>query len=317
MAEDLTPSVAIVVATYNGETYIAEQLESISQQSYKNFNVIIVDDASSDGTVAVIQSFMDKLPLKLIQNENNLGYIKNFEKALSLADADYVAPCDQDDIWTSDKLQVLVDNIDDATLVYSNSELVDAEGNSLNRTLSKKLKNNFISTRSALSFVFDNCVSAHAMLFKKELLDSIFPFPKTLYFDAWIAANAASSNGIKYIDQNLVLYRQHATNTLSITQKKPKAKMSKSEKKAKENATAINMIEELLDSPQLSKQERELIKALLNAQRQFTHAWFNLELFLLLVQHRHLFFQITTRSPLWLCFKKALGYKSYRLFPFL
>ena len=78
VAEDLTPSVSIVLATYNGETYIAEQLESISRQNYKNFNVIIVDDASSDGTAAVIQSFMDKLPLKLIRNETNLGYIKNF-----------------------------------------------------------------------------------------------------------------------------------------------------------------------------------------------------------------------------------------------
>ncbi len=317
VAEDLTPSVSIVLATYNGEKYIAEQLESISRQSYKNFNIIIVDDASSDGTAAVIQSFMDRLPIKLIQNETNLGYIKNFEKALSLADADYVAPCDQDDIWTSDKLQVLVDNIDDATLIYSNSELVDAEGNSLKRTLSEKLKNNFVSTDSALSFVFDNCVSAHAMLFKKELSDSIFPFPDTLYFDAWIAANAASLDGIKYIDKNLVLYRQHTTNTLSVTGKKPKAKMTKSEKKAKENATAINIISDLLDSPQLSKQERAVLDDLLQAYKQFIHSWFNLGLFLLLLQHRHLFFQITTRAPLWLCFKKAIGFKSYRLFPFL
>ena len=317
MAKDLTPSVSVVLATYNGEKYIAEQLESISQQSYQNFNVIIVDDASSDDTVAIVQSFMKRLPLKLIENEDNLGYIKNFEKALSLADADYIAPCDQDDVWTSDKLQTLVDNIDDATLIYSNSELVDAEGKSLKHTLSEKLKNNFVSTHSALSFVFDNCVSAHAMLFKKELLDSIFPFPDTLYFDAWIAANAASLNDVKYMDKNLVLYRQHTTNTLSITSKKPKVKMTKSEKKAKENATTINMIEDLLDAPRHSEQEREIFNNLLQAYRRFSRSWFNLELFLLLFQHRHLFFQITTRAPLWLCFKKAIGFKSYRLFPFL
>ena len=165
---------------------------------------------------------MNKLEIELVQNEENLGYIKNFEKALSLADCDYIAPCDQDDLWASDKLQVLVQNISGASLIYSNSELVDAQGKSLHRTLSQKLKNNFISTRSPLCFVYDNCVSAHSMLFTRELLTSIFPFPTTLYFDAWIAANAASINGVAFIDTNLVLYRQHTTNTLSITKKKKK-----------------------------------------------------------------------------------------------
>jgi hypothetical protein len=82
--------------------------------------------------------------------------------------------------------------------------LVDSDGNSLNKRISDRLKNNFTDTDTPINFIYGNSVSAHSMLFKKELLKYIFPFPNLMYFDAWIAAVASSFEGVKYIDIDLV-----------------------------------------------------------------------------------------------------------------
>jgi len=238
MAKYMRKKVSICLATFNGQKYLKQQLDSIQNQTYKNLHVVIQDDCSSDETMAILESYKDSLEMEVYQNHKNLGYIKNFESLIQKAKGDYITICDQDDIWEIDKIEILVKNIKDKTLIYSNSMLIDENSNSLHKTLSKKLKNRFIDSNTALNFLYDNCVSAHAVLFKKELLPYIKEFPKTIYFDSYIAATASSLNGIKYIDKNLVLYRQHSDNTLG---NKTKAKtnvkkriLSKVEKKDKE-----------------------------------------------------------------------------------
>ena len=206
--------VSICIATYNGEKYLKKQIDSILKQSYKNIEIIVQDDSSADATINILKSYQESLTLHI--NSTNLGYIKNFESLLSKAAGKYIAICDQDDIWNEKKLEILMNEIGTNSLIYSNSLLINSSGNSLEKTLSQKLKNNFIDSQSALNFLFDNSVSAHALLFKKELLCYIFPFPKQTYFDAWIAATAASHSSIKYIDDSLVYYRQHDSNTLGM-----------------------------------------------------------------------------------------------------
>lgn len=201
------------MCTYNGEKYINEQLNSLINQTYKIFEVIIQDDASTDDTIAILKKFEDKLPLKIYINNENIGFNKNFEQAILKANGDLIALCDQDDVWENNKLQILIEEIGDNTLIYSNSLLVDSQLNSLNKTLEDRLKINFISSNSAVNFLFNNCVSAHSMVFKKELLKYI-KIPDNFYFDEYIAAVAASLKGVKYIDKNLVLYRQHDSNAL-------------------------------------------------------------------------------------------------------
>lgn len=314
-------SISIIIATYNGAQYLREQLDSIAAQTYQPYEVIIQDDCSSDETVTVIQEYLPRLPIQLEINPANLGYIHNFEAALSKARGEFIAICDQDDIWESNKLELLLSNIGENSLIYSNSLLIDSDGRSLKKTLSEKLNNRFISTHSPIVFVYDNCVSAHALMFRRSLLPQLFPFPHSLYFDAWIAANAASEHGITYLDQTLVHYRQHSTNTLAKTAK-PKISLFKkialkAEKKSLEHRNSAQMISDLLHISTLSSTERDTLESLKKAHLSFETSWFNLTLFRLLNRHKKYLFAITRRNPWIVALKKAIGLKLYRFFPFL
>ena len=105
------PKVSIVLCSYNGEQYLSEQIESILDQSYKDFELIICDDQSSDNSFNIINDFAKKdARIKAHSNSNNLGYVKNFEKGISLAKGDYIALSDQDDVWALDKIEKLLEH---------------------------------------------------------------------------------------------------------------------------------------------------------------------------------------------------------------
>lgn len=314
-------NISVVIAAYNGEHYIAQQLDSLCQQSVQPYEVIIQDDASSDRTVELIRSFDDRLPIKLFVNRENTGYIENFESAIKKATGDYIALSDQDDVWDPLKLETLLHGIGGNTLAYSDSHLIDQDGNELGQTLSSKLKNRFISAHSPLPFIYDNCVSAHAMLFRHELTGHLFPFPRHLYFDAWIASSAAAQNGIIYIDKALVGYRQHTANTLS-RQKKERLPFfqkirQKTAKKTEEHQTRSAIIDDLLKSSLLDTADRDVLLKLKQGHDSFALHWFNFPFFLILLRCRKQLFAITQQNSLTLCLKKAIGLKLYKVLPFL
>ena len=90
----------ILMATYNGEKYLREQIDSILNQTFKDFNLIICDDCSKDSTWQILEEYQKKdSRIKIIKNEKNLGYNKNFEKLLSFVKSDYFMLSDQDDFW--------------------------------------------------------------------------------------------------------------------------------------------------------------------------------------------------------------------------
>lgn len=321
MPNNSSNSISVVIATYNGATYLAEQLSSIVSQTIQPYEVIIRDDCSNDDTVNIIESYRTKLHIRYYQNARNVGYTKNFELAVSSATGSYIALCDQDDIWEPHKLEQLLKRIEGYSLVFSNSALIDATGNLMGKTLSQKLRNRFIAVSSPLSFVYDNCVSAHAMLFQRSLISHLLPFPHHLFFDAWIAANAASVSGINYIGQSLVRYRQHSSNTLSKTKKTKTSLFNtivfKAAKKLEGHKNSAGMISDLLLIPTLSHKERSVLEQLKREHLSFEMRWFNFTLFLVLVKNRKLIFAITEKNPWSSAFKKAIGFKFYRLLPFL
>ena len=104
--------ISLVMATYNGEKYLYEQLDSIRCQTMPPDEVIICDDCSKDSTVNMIQKYIDKYQLKhwnVCENEKNKGYSKNFSDALKLAKGDIIFLADQDDIWMLDKIEKMTD----------------------------------------------------------------------------------------------------------------------------------------------------------------------------------------------------------------
>lgn len=321
MPNSHNPNISVVIATYNGAAYLRKQLDSIAAQTFPVHEVIIQDDCSDDETAAIIQSYSLKLPIKFFKNPKNLGYIRNFESALAKAEGEFIALCDQDDLWTPEKLELLMGKIGTKSLVYANSALIDSDGNPMGKTLSEKLRNRFIEAPSPLCFVYDNCISAHAILFRRSLLKHLFPFPEHLYFDAWIAACAASQEGIGYVNESLVGYRQHASNTLSIHHKPKRSFLeklfSKEAKKREEHASRAAIIGDLLRISELDGTERNILVQLQQAHASFEYRWFNFRMFFLLVQYRSLLFAITRRNPFTLAFKKSIGLKLYRFLPFL
>ena len=103
--------VAVIMSTYNGEKFIREQLDSILNQTYKNIEIVVRDDGSSDGTVAIIKEYMQKYPNIVLHEGENLGFIKSFFELLNLADADYYSYADQDDVWLENKIELAVNSL--------------------------------------------------------------------------------------------------------------------------------------------------------------------------------------------------------------
>lgn len=222
------PLVSVVMATYNGETFVGEQIKSILRQTYPNIELIIADDVSNDNTMAILQDFAENdHRVRVFQNETNLGYAKNFEKVMLLAKGDFIAPSDQDDIWMEDKLTVLMKQMGDHEIVYSNSFLIDSNGISLNKKLSdiKML----LSFDDCLTYAIGNTAPGHGMIVTKELLHRCIPFPTMIPHDYWLGFVATCRMPIKYVDIPLVRYRQHTQNVfgaIKVTDGKRKKKKS-------------------------------------------------------------------------------------------
>ena len=134
--------------------------------------------------------------------------MKNVERGLSLCTGEYIATCDHDDIWVENKIEILVNNIGNHTLIYSNSEMIDEDDNLLKKNWNLKK----LSGKCYKSLILQNFVPGHTLMFKKDILKDILPLPQ-IYFhpDWWFAFVAASIGEIKHLDQTLVYYRQHST----------------------------------------------------------------------------------------------------------
>lgn len=209
------PLVSIAICTYNGEKYLVEQLDSIVNQTYPNLEIVIVDDRSSDKTLSILESYSKKISnFKVYKNEINLGYIKNFEKAIGLCSGNYIALADQDDIWSLDKIETQVNEIGDSVLIYHDSEFIDDKGISINKKMSDVI--NMYEGNNFKPFLFFNCLSGHQSLFKKELVKYCLPFPKEIFHDRWLAFTATNIGEIKYINKTLVKYRQHENSDTNI-----------------------------------------------------------------------------------------------------
>lgn len=129
-------TVAVAIALYNGSKFIEEQLDSIRNQTLSPDKVVLCDDGSTDNTVHIVHEYIEKYNLaskwELYENEINLGYIRNFYKAISLCDTDLVFLCDQDDIWKNDKIEKMTQIMQEhseISLLSCKYGIIDAEGN--------------------------------------------------------------------------------------------------------------------------------------------------------------------------------------------
>lgn len=205
------------MTSYNGEKFISEQISSILSQTIEDFELIICDDCSSDRTLSILKEYKEKDSRIIIkQNKVRLGFLKNFEQAISLCTGEYIACCDQDDIWTSNHLEHLLYNIGENDCIGANGTIIDNLGNKLGPTVKESLSVEYIPLNSKSLFkheCFYNLIQGTACLFRKELLSSVLPFPDGIKFhDHWVALNACMKNGCKYTSDIILHYRTHNHN---------------------------------------------------------------------------------------------------------
>lgn len=210
-------SIGVVLCTYNGEQYFRQQLDSILAQTRPPEQILILDDCSSDSTVAIAKSYakLDKR-ISLIQNETNLGFIRNFEKGITLCEMDFIALSDQDDIWLPEKLERLATELEanpGSGIAYCNAEYMLADGTRTGHVFfpeEDKVTNAPVLARIEL-LERRRCVQGNFILLDAEMKELILPNPiaRTHGHDAWISLNAFFLRHPRYVPEPLSLYRLH------------------------------------------------------------------------------------------------------------
>jgi glycosyltransferase involved in cell wall biosynthesis len=207
---------SIAMATYNGEKYIYEQIDSILGQTYQDFELVICDDCSTDSTWIILQEYEKKdVRIHCYKNEKNIGFTKNFEKAISYCNGEYIALSDQDDIWTDNHLEILLNNIGQNLLIGSNALLVNEQNESLNITMKDIVHIKDVPNDPYLIFqrlLYMSFIQGASMLFDKILLVEAIPFPEDIPHDYWLSVIAASKSKLIYDDFISLRYRQHSNN---------------------------------------------------------------------------------------------------------
>lgn len=207
------------MATYNGEKYLREQLDSIWSQSVKPDEIIISDDASTDNTIAVIEYFIKQTgaPVTLIENSENHGFIKNFHTALSHANGDIIFLSDQDDLWLPDRIAACKRIFDRQPEVLSLScGLIVSDGTAIAADVKKKDRFSKVPLSRFLRYPH---YPGMAMAVRKELVQEMLASDNTEAVHDWLLNYyAAKKEGMYYLNTPLVIYRQHEGNTIGSIQ---------------------------------------------------------------------------------------------------
>jgi len=208
------PRISVVLPAYNGARYLRAQLDSILAQTCGDFELIAVDDASSDGSYAILEEYARRDGrIVLSRNLRNLGLLGNLAALFRRARAPWIAVSDQDDVWHPRKLEKLLACAQGKAAAYCNSELIDARGERLGLTIMEAIGvATPASGRDPLLLLWDNCVSGHAMLFRRELCAGFLPFWGDMPYDQQIAIHALAGGGLAYCPEALIQHRLHDSN---------------------------------------------------------------------------------------------------------
>jgi len=204
---------SVCLATYNGEKYIEQQIDSILCQISDEDEIIVSDDGSTDNTLKILKKYNDSR-IKIIKNNLRKGVIGNFENALKEAKGRYVFLADQDDIWLPNKVKTALSKLKNYDFVFSNASIIDNNFNTLGILYSNKNNCGFINNLIKNKFI------GATIAFKSSLLKKALPFPTYIpMHDQWLGLLAELHGRTFYIEEPLILYRRHGNNTSSSGEK--------------------------------------------------------------------------------------------------
>ena len=214
-----SPHICIAMTTFNGERYLREQLDSLYVQTLLPSEVVVCDDGSTDGTLAILEEYHQKKGLTYFTNESSLGINRNFIKAIEMCRGDYVSLCDQDDVWMPDKIEQsyqVLSQWDNVPAVVS-TRRVD-----VNAQLEPIVIPNYgFDQHLTSSIVFNICSQGCTLMLNRRMVEVLLgiveQYPELLdcaYYDALIGIIAASI-GYKYnLPAPTLYYRHHTTNAI-------------------------------------------------------------------------------------------------------
>jgi glycosyltransferase involved in cell wall biosynthesis len=206
------------MATYNGANFLEQQLESLSKQTRLPAELIICDDTSGDATVDIIKRFSETapFPVKLVVNEQRLGWRGNFLKAASLCTSEYIAYCDQDDIWLPEKLATVQSHLEKSrpTLLQHGYRMIDSAGALISGPLTyAHLERNAPWVHSyGLNQVFHRSLIEFFDLW--ELSKDHFHANERMAHDQFVFFLSSLLGQTVTIQDVLLYYRQHANNAV-------------------------------------------------------------------------------------------------------
>ncbi len=215
--------VDILLAVYNGEKYIKQQLDSIVAQTFKDWRLIVYDDGSCDGTVKILKEYILKYEGRIVFYKglnNSKSVVASFSKLLKLSSAKYVAFCDHDDVWHKDKLMFSVEAIKRMELKYGNIPILIhtdlyVVDEFLNIKQKSMIKSQCIGCRakSLQELIVQNNITGCTVLVNRSLVDICGSIPNSaLMHDWWLGLVAASFGKIEFLNIKTVYYRQHSSN---------------------------------------------------------------------------------------------------------
>lgn len=224
-------SIAILMATYNGEKYLREQINSILRQTNKDWTLYIQDDGSKDTTLEIIESYDDERIVLVDVGLTRQGACMNFMSLLNMVESEYYMFCDQDDVWFHNKVELSFERMKEEEvksnkpiLVFSDASRIDADGkvfleqefNRKNWSKEKQLK--IIEERCNINMLRLLTICAGCkMFFNHKVKEVALPCSNLRYQDSVVAMAVAESGGIfSCITEPLMYYRLHSTNTCGV-----------------------------------------------------------------------------------------------------
>ncbi|MGG7509622.1 glycosyltransferase family 2 protein [Plantibacter sp. YIM 135249] len=229
------PRVSVALCTYNGAAYLGEQLASILAQTVLPGEIVVSDDGSTDGTIALVERIAatSSVPIRLLRNETPLRVTLNFQSALLATSGSLLVLSDQDDRWHPHRLEHAIARFDadeQLSLLFTDARLVDAAGADLGFGLLQALsvgdeeRAAFAQTRPADgpsdfdTLLRRNLVTGATVMLRRALLDDAVPFPSPWVHDEWLAIIASAVGRVGLLDEQLIDYRQHGANQIGIVE---------------------------------------------------------------------------------------------------
>lgn len=216
------PLVSILLAVYKpNKTWLVEQLVSLNEQTYDNIELIVYDDCPEYPVEEkCFKKYITNFKYTLVRGKKNQGSNKAFEELTKVGNGEFFAYCDQDDIWETNKIEILLDVIkkEKSLIVYSDMFVIDENGDIKAKSLRDvRSRLNYVYGEKLISyFFFKNCIAGCSMMVDSRIAKMSIPFSKVTVHDQWIAIVGSFYGKISFVDKCLVKYRIHKNNQTGI-----------------------------------------------------------------------------------------------------